>query len=80
MADDATEQHLTTAEAAEILRVAPYTLCHWRCEGIGPPFRRFGRAIRYTRADLQRWSDERQARFARAYRRREQPVEEVPAL
>ena len=46
-------------EAAELLRLSERTLERWRVEGMGPPFRRFGRRIVYARADLERWADSR---------------------
>lgn len=45
-------EYLTTAELAEELHLHPITLVKWRREGRGPAFVRFGRAIRYPRAQL----------------------------
>jgi hypothetical protein len=28
----------------------------WRVEGVGPPFRRFGRRVVYAEADLEVWA------------------------
>lgn len=46
---------LTTRETADYLRLAINTLEHWRLEGRGPAFTRFGRQVRYRRADVDRW-------------------------
>jgi len=46
---------LTTAEAAERLRVAKVTLESWRAAGRGPKFSRLGRAIRYATVDLDQF-------------------------
>jgi excisionase family DNA binding protein len=49
---------LTTREAAEYLRLSESSLNHWRLEGRGPAFTRFGRQVRYRRADVDRWLTE----------------------
>ncbi|MFH1490300.1 MAG: helix-turn-helix domain-containing protein [Pseudomonadota bacterium] len=41
-----------TEQAAKILDVKKSTLEAWRCRGGGPPFVRYGRAIRYREEDL----------------------------
>ncbi len=46
---------LDTEEAALVLRISARTLRRWRDEGTGPKFVRYGRAIRYTRGDLERF-------------------------
>ncbi len=43
---------LTTAQAAQFLSVSPRTLEDWRLRGGGPPFRKYGRLVRYLRGDL----------------------------
>lgn len=44
---------LTTAEAAEHLRLSPRTLERWRAEGIGPKFIKMGpRAVLYAPTEL----------------------------
>ena len=48
---------LTQSEAAEFLRVSVRSLERWRLEGIGPPYRRFGRRVVYERDDLLTWAD-----------------------
>ena len=49
------EHLLTTAEAAEILRLSQPHLEKMRVYGRGPRFVRLGRAIRYRRRDLLAW-------------------------
>ena len=46
---------LRTEQAAKILDVTKSTLESWRCRGGGPPFVRYGRAIRYREEDLDRF-------------------------
>lgn len=40
-------------QAAEFLALRPATLQRWRWAGIGPAFRKIGRAVRYAPQDLQ---------------------------
>ena len=49
---------LTTAEAAELLRLRKHTLENMRWLGTGPPFRKHGGRVFYHRADLKTWSDQ----------------------
>jgi hypothetical protein len=51
--------NLTTAEAANWLRLSPRTLEKWRVLGGGPRFRKFGADVVYALSDLQVWSDGR---------------------
>jgi DNA-binding transcriptional MerR regulator len=51
--------YLTQSESADFLRLSERTLERWRVEGMGPPFRRFGRRVVYAKADLERWADSR---------------------
>jgi len=44
-----------TEQAAKILDVTKSTLESWRCRGGGPPFVRYGRAIRYREEDLTKF-------------------------
>lgn len=48
---------LTTAEAAQYLGLAKSTLQNQRSAGVGVPFRRIGRAVRYVRAELDEFID-----------------------
>lgn len=53
------EQLLTTAEAADQLRISPDTLKYWRRMKQGPTYVRVGsRRIRYRPEDLARFLDE----------------------
>ena len=52
-------QNLTNEEAALWLNLSPRTLEKMRTLGGGPKFRKFGRRVLYTTADLQTWSDSR---------------------
>ena len=49
MSDD---RAITEAQAADRLAVSAATLRNWRQRGIGPAYRRFGRAVRYLESDL----------------------------
>jgi predicted DNA-binding transcriptional regulator AlpA len=49
---------LRTREAAEFLGVRASTMAEWRLRGMGPPFKKLGRAVAYTIEDLNRWVDE----------------------
>ena len=45
-------------EAARILGMKPSTLRRWRSQGIGPVYRKIGRNVQYTQADLQKYHDQ----------------------
>jgi hypothetical protein len=49
---------LCEVQAARALSLSSRTLQSWRLRGVGPAFVRAGRAIRYRRADLDRWISE----------------------
>jgi predicted DNA-binding transcriptional regulator AlpA len=49
------EQLLTPKETAQFLRVSESWLAKARMHGDGPPFVKFGRAVRYRETDLVRW-------------------------
>lgn len=53
--EEALDEFLTQAEAAEELNLSERTLERWRIEGKGPRFHRFGRLVRYGRRDLKRY-------------------------
>jgi excisionase family DNA binding protein len=56
----ATRDLLSEQEAAELLTVAPGTLSVWRSTGrYNLPFLKVGRKVRYRRADLLAWLDNR---------------------
>ena len=48
---------LRQAEAADLLRLSGRTLERWRLEGVGPPYRRFGRRVLYDKHDLLIWAE-----------------------
>jgi len=48
---------LTPREAAAVVRLQPQTLAKHRCCGTGPRFKKLGRVVRYSLADLQAWLD-----------------------
>jgi excisionase family DNA binding protein len=50
-------QLLKTKAAAEFLNLGQSTLAKLRASGEGPPFRKIGRSVRYSREDLQAWAD-----------------------
>lgn len=51
---------LDAEQAAEILDVTTGTLAVWRCSGrYALPFVKVGRKVRYRRADLDAWLEER---------------------
>ena len=43
---------LTERQAAELLTVSSRTLQSWRSDGLGPPFTRVGRSVRYPHKGL----------------------------
>lgn len=51
------DRFLTTAQAAELLGIAPKTLERWRWAGRGPAFRKLGGAVRYDTRDLEHWTE-----------------------
>lgn len=52
-----TESYLTAGEAAALIGVRPSTLAAWRClKSVGPPFAKFGSAVRYRRSHLLSWA------------------------
>ena len=54
MDDDAS--YLSTPAAAALLGLSPRTLDRYRVNGEGPQFHKFGRRVRYARADLLAWA------------------------
>ena len=55
---------LTTAEAADYLRLSRQFLEIARHRGDGPPYIKLARGVRYHRPSLDQWMLERLARFA----------------
>jgi len=56
---------LTTAEAANMLRVPAGTLRYWRHRNEGPRSARLGRKVVYRREDVVGWIDQEMARTSR---------------
>ncbi len=54
-ATDDVDRVLTEDEAAAFTCFSPRTFQAWRQQGVGPPFIRFRRSIRYSRAALVDW-------------------------
>ncbi|MRR56378.1 MAG: DNA-binding protein [Deltaproteobacteria bacterium] len=52
-------ENLKTEAAAEFLQVKPTTLEQWRWNGKGPRFIKMGRAVRYRKTDLEKFTEER---------------------
>ena len=50
---------LTTNEAAHYLRLGKPTLDRFRLTGEGPLYAKLGGAVRYRRADLDKWLESR---------------------
>jgi len=53
------ESLLTSAEAAEYLKVSPNTLAKWRSCGGGPAYVKVGDLVRYSRDSIKRLNAER---------------------
>jgi predicted DNA-binding transcriptional regulator AlpA len=56
---------LTDIAVAQQLGLSVATLRAWRLKGKGPRFVRFGRAVRYLAADVERFVEASQADHAR---------------
>ena len=50
-------EYLDERAAAAILGLSPHTLARWRWIGDGPRFRKFGKSVRYSRADLMAYAE-----------------------
>ena len=46
---------LNRVEAAKYLNLKKHTLEAWAVRGGGPPFLKFGRAVRYRKTDLEKY-------------------------
>ena len=53
------DQLLNEFQASEVLQIGVRTLQGWRVRGQGPRYRKLGRAVRYSRAELIEWADSR---------------------
>jgi hypothetical protein len=54
--NNATQHYLDTREAAGFLGMSPATLEAWRTRGGGPKYHKFGKAVRYSRPDLEEFA------------------------
>jgi Helix-turn-helix domain len=74
MTDDSADLFLTIEDAAKLLRVKRRTLDNLRWKNIGPPYRRHGGRIVYSRKELLEWSEQRRARTSPPDKRRSRPT------
>lgn len=49
------DRALNDVEASQLLGLRPQTLRNWRIARKGPPYHKFGRAVRYRVEDLEKW-------------------------
>jgi len=52
---DDRERLITTAEAAQRIGVTTQAMSQWRAARRGPKFVRFGKVIRYSSDEINRW-------------------------
>jgi hypothetical protein len=50
-------QYVPERAAAQILGMSVQTMRRWRLMGAGPVYRKFGGAVRYHLASLERWAE-----------------------
>lgn len=55
-------QLLTETEVAELMKISPRTLQHWRVAGGGPAYMKFGHNVRYSRETIEAWMRQRTLR------------------
>ena len=53
------DEFLTTEEAAKRLKRSAKTLEYWRMAGLGPPFYRQQRGVRYLLSEIMAWGASR---------------------
>jgi predicted DNA-binding transcriptional regulator AlpA len=58
MSDCTAIKLLTNAQTAELMGLRPSTLEIWRLQGKGPPYRKIGRLVRYSEAEVLAWIDD----------------------
>ncbi|MFC3711206.1 helix-turn-helix transcriptional regulator [Sphingoaurantiacus capsulatus] len=56
------DEALDTASASRMCGIAESTLEKWRVAGMGPPFLKLGKLVRYSRQDLEAWLNARRVR------------------
>jgi len=74
MTDDSDDLFLTIEDAAKLLRVKRRTLDNLRWKNVGPPYRRHGGRIVYSRKELLEWSEQRRARTSPPDKSRPRPT------
>ena len=61
------ESRLYPASDPALMAIAPYsTMAHWRSEGRGPAYLKYGGRVMYKGGDLNRWLDEHRVEPAAA--------------
>lgn len=50
---------MTVADLARRARVSVETVYRWNSDGSGPAYGRFGKHVRYRKADVDAWIDQR---------------------
>ena len=50
-----TTRFLSEREVAELTNLSVKTLQRWRLLSMGPPYRKFGGAVRYNEGDVMDW-------------------------
>lgn len=53
-------EFMTTAELAEMMQTSPSNALAWRRDGVGPPYVKVGRYVRYRRSAVERWIAEQE--------------------
>ena len=48
-------------EVATYLGIPVKTLGNWRASGVGPPYSKIGKHVRYARGEVERWALETRA-------------------
>ncbi len=56
----------TISETSAYLRIPVETLRRWRTQGTGPRAAKVGKHLRYRKAEIDRWLEEREREAARA--------------
>ena len=55
MKTDLLDQFLTEKDVAQLYNVSIATVRRWRLLRLGPVYRKFGKAVRYSMSDVQAW-------------------------
>jgi excisionase family DNA binding protein len=59
------DEYLTCEELAALLKVPVKTVRAWRRNGSAPPSGKFGRHVRFRRADVDEWAAQRVGALSR---------------